>query len=499
MRASVFLLTLAAALLSAPLFASDLPAAAPAVVVPTKLPHDLEGKWTGEVRRGEESSEFGLLIYRAKDGVRIGARLWMPQLNAYGSFIGLVEMQDNEPGIPGFNTPLRFDGDTLSGSLYLPDLKFAARKGGEFPHEKGPPDDLPAGPAPAWTYAAGAALWTTPTVVDERAYCGDAAGKLHAVDTANGRAAWVIDLQAAIHGEVTAAGESLYLVTDAGVLLKLARSDGAEIWRVDLGGAGGRSLPSNGAAEWDFVSPAPLVADGVVFVGSVTGEFHALDAATGQSRWTFKTGGKLRATACVDRDRIYFGSMDRFVYALDRATGALAWKFDTGGPVTTRPVLAGDKLVIGTRDAALLYGLNARDGSVAWSVNHWLSWVESSPVLADDGLLYIGSSDSRRVRCLEPATGKVRWTTQVWGWTWGTPLVRGERVYFGTVGAAEYFVSQQASFGALDRVTGKLLWRTSLPLLDHSYAAGVAGSLVAAGPFALVAGIDGVLRALPAD
>lgn len=498
MRVPVSFLALASILAFTTLApAADAPAPA-APVTRTVLPDGWEGNWTGEVRRGDETGSFGLQIYRAKDGLRVGARVWMPNLNAYGSFIGLVEMKDGQPAIPGFNTPLHFTGDTLTGHLYLPDLKFTARKGGEFPAEEMPPADLPSGPAPAWTYAAGAALWTTPTVVGDRAYFGDAAGKLHAVNTTTGRAAWVVDLKAAIHGDVTAADEFLYVITDAGVLLKLARADGAEIWRAELGGAGIRSLPS-ADSEWDFVSPAPVVASDTVYAGSATGVFHALDGATGKPRWTFPTGGKIRAAACVRGDRVHFGSMDRFVYALERASGKLAWKFDTGGPVTTRPVLAGDKLVIGTRDAALLYGLDARDGTVAWNVYFWLSWVESAPVLGDDGLLYIGSSDSRRVRCIEPATGKVRWTTQVWGWTWGTPLVRGDRVYFGTAGAAQYFVSQTASFGALDRATGNLRWRTPLPLLENSYASGVAGSLVSAGPFVLVAGIDGVLRALPAD
>lgn len=462
------------------------------------LPPGLEGTWTGEVRRGSESGPFALQLYRAKDGVRVGARLWMPLLNAYGSFIGLVTLKDGQLGIHDFNTPLHYDGDTLRGSLYQPDLKFTAQRGGELPREDTPPADMPAGPAPAWTYPAGAALWTSPTVVGDVAYFGDAAGKLHAVDTRTGRARWVVDTKAALHGDVTAAGDFLFVVNDAGLLLKLARGDGAEIWRVDLGGAGVRTLPSPSAPEWDFVSAAPVVDGGIVYVGSATGVLHALDAATGATRWTFRSGGKIRAAAALGGDRVYFGSMDRFVYALDRADGRLAWKFDTGGPVTTRPVLAGEKLVVGTRDPALLYGLAARDGTVAWSVYFWLSWVESAPVLADDGLLYLGSSDSRRVRCIEPETGRVRWTAQVWGWTWGTPLVRGDSVYFGTAGAAEYFVSQQASLGALDRATGRLKWRTPLPLLENSYVAGVAGSLGSAGQLVLAAGLDGTLRAWPA-
>ena len=112
-----------------------------------------------------------------------------------------------------------------------------------------------------------------------------------------------------------------------------------------------------------------------------------------------------------------------------------------------------------------------------------------------DGLLYVGASDSRRVRVIEPETGRVRWAAQVWGWTWGTPLVIGDTVYYGTAGAPEYFITQRASLGALDRRTGALKWRKPLPLLAKSYVAGITGSLAYADGKILAANLDGTLAA----
>ena len=124
----------------------------------------------------------------------------------------------------------------------------------------------------------------------------------------------------------------------------------------------------------------------------------------------------------------------------------------------------------------------------------WLSWVESTPSLVD-GLLYIGSSDSRRVRAVDPRTGRVLWATQVWGWTWGTPLVSRDSVYYATAGTAQYFITQRPSLGAIDRSTGALKWRASLPLDSRSYVSGVAGSLTYAGGAIVAAGLDGSLIA----
>ncbi len=408
-----------------------------------------------------------------------------------------MEFKDGQFSIGGANTPFTLKDDTLIGTLWLPDLPFTLHRTDNLPTEPEPPA-IGTGPEPAWTFHADAAFWTSPVVAGDLAYLGAANGKFHAVQSADGKERWSFDAGAAIYGNATVDGGAVYFAADNGRLYKLDRRTGTEIWRAEIGGAGIRSVPTPAGGDWDFTNAAAVVANGVVFIGSADGVFHALEAGTGKSLWTFKTGGKFRAAALVVGDRVYAGSTDNFVYAFDRRNGAPLWRFDTGSPVTTAPVLADDKLVTGTRDQALLYALDAATGQKLWTVFYWLSWVESAPVLAADGLLYIGASDSRRVRVIEPATGKIRWTAQVWGWTWGTPLVVGDTVYYGTAGAAQYFVTQKASLGALDRKTGALLWRKPIPLLEKSYFAGIAGSLACADGMILVAGLDGTLQAFPA-
>ena len=120
--------------------------------------------------------------------------------------------------------------------------------------------------------------------------------------------------------------------------------------------------------------------------------------------------------------------------------------------------------------------------------------MESSPALVE-GVLYIGSSDSRRVRAIDPADGHVLWATQVWGWTWGTPLVIGDMVYYATSGTAKYFITQQASLGALDRKTGALKWRKPVPLREASLFNGYASSLTFADGKIVAAGLDGTWQA----
>jgi outer membrane protein assembly factor BamB len=445
------------------------------------------------VHHDGESASVGFEFQRQPDG-KVLARLWLPNVNAYGSPVGWLTMTDGRPMIRDFNIPFELKDGVLTGNLYLPGLPFTVRPTTDLLATEPEPPSVDPGPGAVWTYPAGAPLWASPVVAEGLAFLGDAGGKFHAVRIADGRAQWTFDAGAPLFGPAAVSGDAVYFAGDNGRLYKLDRRTGARRWSVEVGGSGIRSLPSLLAQEWDFATAAPVVAGGVVYLGSADGTLRALAADTGKPRWAFKSGGKIRAAVGVDGRRIFVGSMDHFVYALDAKTGSQLWRFDTGSPVTTAPVLAGDKLVIGTRDQSLLYGLDAATGRKIWTVFYWLSWVESTPVLVD-GVLYIGSSDSRRVRAIDPETGQVRWAAQVWGWSWGTPLVVGDTVYYGTAGAPQYFVTQKASLGALERHTGALKWRKPIPLLEKGYVAGIAGSLAYADGKILAASLDGTLTA----
>jgi len=102
------------------------------------------------------------------------------------------------------------------------------------------------------------------------------------------------------------------------------------------------------------------------------------------------------------------------------------------------------------------------------------------------------------VSCLAAATGSPRWTTDVLGWTWGTPAVTADTVFAGAAGARNYPIAQEGGMVALDRRTGAPRWRMKLPAADGRFVAGVAGSPVVAGGLVLFADQAGRLYAFPA-
>src|SRR5690606_10317668 len=105
----------------------------------------------------------------------------------------------------------------------------------------------------------------------------------------------------------------------------LNAADGAPRWTFRMQS----TLPT--PTEWNYFTAAPVVEGGQVLVPSGDGHLDALDLATGKMRWSFKTGDSLRAAPLVADGVIYQPSGDDHVYALTASDGTLRWKFATAG------------------------------------------------------------------------------------------------------------------------------------------------------------------------
>ena len=206
---------------------------------------------------------------------------------------------------------------------------------------------------------------------------------------------------------------------------------------------------------------SPAIAGGIVYFGSYDGKFYALDAATGQLKWKFETGGERRyagrhlhgllpagetmpdpwdyflSSPAVWNGAVYFGSGDDNVYALDAASGVLRWKFKTGDVVHSSPAISGGTLYIGSWDT-YLYALYATSGKELWRFKtgddaeiHNHVGIQASPAVAD-GIVYFGCRDSN-VYAVDAKTGKQKWFYSTKGsWVNNSAAVYDGEVFFGT-------------------------------------------------------------------
>lgn len=125
--------------------------------------------------------------------------------------------------------------------------------------------------------------------------------------------------------------------------------------------------------------------DMVLFGSSADHTVYALDAATGEIRWRYVTGGPVRFAPTLWKGRAYVGSDDGKAYCLEVATGAEVWTFvaaPTGEkvlgngqmtsvwPVRTSIVVEDGIAYFGAgvfpAEGEFLYAVRASDGTMLW-------------------------------------------------------------------------------------------------------------------------------------
>jgi outer membrane protein assembly factor BamB len=125
--------------------------------------------------------------------------------------------------------------------------------------------------------------------------------------------------------------------------------------------------------------------------------------------------------------------------------------------------------------------------------------VESIPVAGDGGLFYIGASDLRRVSAIDATDGRVAWRSDVYGLAWPRPTLTERFIYQSTIGATPYQMRHLGSLTALDRTTGKIVWRWPMPDWPGAWTTGFGASPVVQNGTLVVGGLDGTLYAFPAE
>ena len=458
-----------------------------------------EGNWIGSIGDTNNSSAICLEIVRGPDG-RLLAYYSLEQLNLYHSLMDGFQVADGHyTATGGIDLQLK-DGKLAGRSASKRQLVLERA---DTPLTAPPiPTELPLGPGPRWRAKLGGAIYAPATVRGGFAYVGTTSGHLNAVRLADGTVAWHFPAGRPIFGGALATDDALYFVCDNGYLFKLARAVGKELWRYDLGGERTpRLLPDPNEQSpdgFDSNAPTPVLADGVLYVGSADGSFHAVRAETGERVWRFESKGQIRTTAAVSGANVIFSTLGGLIHSIERATGREVWKFDTQTAGVTAPALISGRLIIGARNS-LLYGMEPATGTIQWKLSFWGSWVESTAIDGGDGLAYIGSSDLRRITCFDPNDGRIVWKTDVFGDPWGKPVLSGKYLYDGTSALTPYLMREEGGVVALNRQTGKLAWRWPLPNPPGTYAYGFAASPTLSDGLLLMGAVDGTLYAFPTD
>ncbi len=186
---------------------------------------------------------------------------------------------------------------------------------------------------------------------------------------------------------------------------------------------------------------------GAVYVGNSDGIFHCVDAAKGEKRWTFESGGEITSGANFAGEFVLFGSYDETMYCLTK-DGKKKWEFKTQGPVNGSPAVAADRTFVAGCDSAL-HVLDIATGKEIQSVDLGGQSGATGAVLGDH--LYVGTM-TNQFEAIDWKKGVIAWTFQA-----------GERAqpFYASAAVTEEFIvvgSRDKRIHALERKTGKEAW-----------------------------------------
>jgi outer membrane protein assembly factor BamB len=313
-------------------------------------------------------------------------------------------------------------------------------------------------------------------------YFGSDDKSVYAVDIKTHQPAWKFTAGGIIRSRPAVADGVVFVSSDDGVLHALDASTGTEKWQASIGAANTRD---GGAFDmgsgYDYQQSSPVVAEGVVYVGSGAGKFDAFEAAGGKPLWSFEANGRVRSSAAVPDGKVYFGDGSGTMHALDAKTGTELWK--QPGCDMPSPAVAGGLVYCGDRGTFEVKAWDAATGELKWKFSVGHSWVDSSPVIVD-GSLYIGSSDASTLFALDASTGELKWKFGTKGYAWCTPRFAGGTVYMGS-----FNMGVEGTLYAVDAATGQQKW--SLPVQG-----GIVASPVVDQGVIYFGGIDGNLYAV---
>ena len=315
-----------------------------------------------------------------------------------------------------------------------------------------------------WKFPTGDRVIASPVCQDKTLYFGGDDGNIYAVEAETGRQLWKRATGGPAPSTPAIANGMVYAGSYDGKFYALDAQTGAVRWKFATEGE--RRFEAKGihglqpknqtiADQYDVFLSSPVVAQGAVYFGSGDGHLYALDAASGELKWKFKTGDVIHASPAYADGVLYVGSWDSFFYAVDAATGQEKWRFHGGeDPVIHNQVgfqssaaVVGGLVYVGCRDSNL-YALDAATGQEKWRFNNAMSWVISSPAVAQ-GKVFFATSDSSLYHVVDAATGKAVLQQQDKAYMFSSPTVVGDVVLIGVL---------NGTLEARDLRNGEVLW-----------------------------------------
>gem|GEM_PF-474421 len=202
---------------------------------------------------------------------------------------------------------------------------------------------------------------STPVIRGDTLFFGSGDGNIYALNSRNGALIWKFRTENVVHGKPALYNGHLYVGSFDGYTYALNTSDGSLVWK--LRSLGQRFFPKG---EMQF---SPVVAGGLVFIGSRDFNLYAIDAEKGYCHWNrqYPRGWAPVITATHHDSAVLVGTSDDKVLLLLRTEdGREIWRADVKFNVFGASVLTAGMCYTATL-MGKVFGIHLRTGAIAWS------------------------------------------------------------------------------------------------------------------------------------
>jgi outer membrane protein assembly factor BamB len=223
-----------------------------------------------------------------------------------------------------------------------------------------------------WQYKHGQRIYHRPAADGERVYFS-AGTDVTAVSAITGEQVWRFSIKPSSGPLLADAKLGLvFMGGDDGHLYALDAKTGEQKWTADFvtdapadrPGFPGKDARINGT----LARPGTLSSDGELLVLSVFDQSRVVtfDPKTGERKWAFQADGWVYGGAAITPTRVFVGSQDDHLHALDRETGKPLWKYKTKSRIECGPT-ADDTAVYAASCDGGLYAVTQKDGKKLWA------------------------------------------------------------------------------------------------------------------------------------
>lgn len=296
-----------------------------------------------------------------------------------------------------------------------------------------------------WQYQADGGVFQSPVGDDSRVYVATRTGRVFALDAA-GNEVWTRQISdtadgtpARIEAPLSLAHTTLLVATSKGALQALDAATGEARWTYEVGGAVFGAVNFAPSLEGDGTRLFVLRQD--------DGVVHCLELETGRQVWLAEPVGRADGSLSISGKNVVFGSCVSALHVVAQGDGRHTRKVPVGADcqIASGPALVGDEIYSGSRCGHFLR-VDAATSRIMWTNSDATNEVFTTPAVTDRLVLF-GSEDGH-VYALDRETGKQVWRRHVGGPV-GSPVVALDKVFVGALGTLYSL--------ALD--TGQELWK----------------------------------------